>query len=97
MLYHVEMTVCIPADADGEAIEKLKAEEKAIALSLQQKGLWRHLWRIAGAYANISIFDVDDHDQLHRILSGLPLFPYMEMEVTPLALHPSALDAGESQ
>lgn len=97
MLYHVEMTVRIPPNADGAMIEKLKAEEKAMALGLQRKGIWLHLWRIAGAYENISIFDVGDHDQLHRILSGLPLFPYMDMKVTPLALHPSALDAGESQ
>ena len=25
---------------------------------LQEAGIWRHLWRIAGRYANVSIFDV---------------------------------------
>ncbi len=51
-----------------------------------------HLWRIAGQYANVSVFDVADHDELHAILSGLPLFPFMEMTVTPLARHPSAIE-----
>ena len=51
----------------------------------------RQLWRVAGQYSNISIFDVADHDELHAILSTLPLFPFMAIQVTPLARHPSAV------
>ncbi len=39
----------------------------------------------------MSIFDVSGNDELHTILSGLPLFPYMEIKVTPLANHPSSI------
>lgn len=92
MLYHVQMTVRVPHDVDPERFERLKADEKAKAQALQRSGKWQHLWRIAGCYANISIFDVDDHDELHAILSTLPLFPFMEMVVTPLARHPSAVE-----
>ena len=92
MLYCVRMDVRPPHDVDLERFERLKAEEKAKAQELQRSGKWRHLWRIAGLYSNISIFDVADHDELHAILSGLPLFPFMEMTVTPLARHPSAID-----
>ena len=70
---------------------ELKAEEKARAEQLQREGSWLHLWRIAGHYSNISIFDVPDHDALHVILSTLPLFPFMAISVTPLAQHPSAI------
>ena len=42
-----------------------------------------------GAYANISIFDVAGNERLHEILWGLPLFPYINMDITPLAAHPS--------
>ena len=93
MLYHVRMDVRPPHDVDPERFERLKAEEKAKAQELQRSGKWRHLWRIAGLYSNISIFDVADHDELHAILSGLPLFPFMEITVTPLARHPSAIDS----
>ncbi|WP_455712129.1 muconolactone Delta-isomerase [Streptomyces hygroscopicus] len=48
-----------------------------------------------GQYANISVFDVADNEALHRILWNLPLFPYLTIEVTPLAQHPSDLAAGE--
>ncbi|MDK7178466.1 muconolactone Delta-isomerase family protein, partial [Micrococcus luteus] len=38
-----------------------------------------------------SVFDVESNDELHDILSKLPLFPFMEIKVTPLAKHPSAI------
>ena len=92
MLYCVRMTVNVPQDMDPARFERLKAEEKAVAQELQHSGKWRHLWRVAGQYANISVFDVDNHDELHGLLSSLPLFPFMDVTVTPLARHPSAID-----
>lgn len=92
MLYLVRMDVRPPAGIDPERFERLKADEKARAQQLQRDGKWRHLWRVAGRYANVSVFDVADHDELHAILSGLPLFPFMRIAVTPLARHPSAID-----
>lgn len=93
MLYHVRMDVRPPHDLDPAEFDRLKAEEKARAQDLQRAGTWVHLWRIAGQYSNISVFDVTDHDQLHAILSTLPLFPFMQIEVMPLARHPSAIEA----
>ena len=91
MLFLAEMEVRIPHDADPERIARLQAQEKACAQQLQRSGEWRHLWRIAGRYANISILDVDSIDRLHELLSQLPLFPYLDIRVTPLATHPSAI------
>lgn len=92
MLYHVRMDVHPPRDLPPAEFDRLKQTEKARAIELQRQGVWRHLWRIAGAYANFSVFDAPDHDALHEILSTLPLFPFMTIEVTPLARHPSAID-----
>lgn len=91
MLYHVRMDVRPPHGIDPAEFDRLKAEEKARAQALQREGKWVHLWRIAGRYSNVSVFDVADHDELHALLSTLPLFPFMEIAVTPLARHPSAL------
>ena len=91
MLYHVRMDVRPPHGMDPAVFDRLKAEEKARAEDLQRQGKWVHLWRVAGQYANISVFDVESHDELHAILSTLPLFPFMEITVTPLARHPSAV------
>lgn len=91
MLYLVRMDVRLPADMPPAQAAEVKAREKAYSQSLQRDGRWPHLWRIAGEYANYSVFDVEGHDELHELLSGLPLFPYMDIDVTPLARHPSAI------
>lgn len=91
MLYHVRMDVHPPHGMDAAEFDRIKAAEKAMAQDLQRQGAWVHLWRIAGEYANVSIFDVPDHDALHALLSALPLFPFMTVKVTPLARHPSSI------
>lgn len=91
MLFLVHMQVNIPDNLDKAAAAALIAEEKAYSHALQRDGRWRHLWRVVGQYANYSIFNVDGNDELHELLSALPLYPYMTLEVTPLAQHPSAL------
>ncbi|EFH12331.1 muconolactone Delta-isomerase [Pseudoroseomonas cervicalis] len=93
MLFHVAMQVRLPPDMPADRADALKSREKAVAQEIQRQGKWPHLWRVAGRYANISIFDVADNDELHALLSSLPLFPYMDITVTPLAQHPSALPA----
>ncbi len=93
MLYLVRMTVRLPHDLPAEQAEELKARERQLCQRLQREGQWRHIWRVVGRYENYSVFDVADHDQLHRLLSELPLFAYMDIQVTPLAEHPSALPA----
>lgn len=96
MLYHVFMDVKIPRDLPEVEAAEIIAREKAYSHDLQRSGKWRHIWRIAGQYANYSIFDVHDHAELHEILSGLPLFKFMKIEVTPLLRHPSAIRDDDS-
>ncbi len=95
MLFKVEMTVNLPVDMPAETAAAIKAEEKAYAQELQRQGKWRHLWRVAGSYANVSIFDVRDNAELHEIISALPLFPYMAISVAPLCRHPSSIRADD--
>jgi muconolactone D-isomerase len=91
MLFHVRMDVHLPHDLDPAVRADIVAREKEYSQNLQRAGKWPHLWRIAGEYANVSILDVDSTDELHDLLSGLPLFPYMTVKVTPLATHPSKI------
>jgi muconolactone D-isomerase len=91
MLFQVEMDVRIPQGSDREEIESLKLREKQRAHELQREGKWRHLWRVVGQYRNTSIFDVQSAAELHDILMGLPLFPFMKIQVTALCRHPSSI------
>ena len=91
MLYAVRMDVDIPRDLDPAVREDTLAREKAYSQELQRGGEWAHIWRVVGKYSNISIFDVESNDRLHEILGGLPLYPFMTIELTALATHPSAI------
>lgn len=91
MLFLVRMDVNIPRDLPAAEADEIKAREKAYSQDLQRDGRWPHLWRIVGEYANYSVFDVTSNDELHQLLSQLPLFPFMTLQVTPLAQHPSAI------
>ena len=96
MLFHVRMDVRIPHGADPVRIDELKRVEKERSQTLQREGKWRHLWRMSGQYSNISIFDVADTQELHDLVSTLPLFPFMEISVTPLNRHPSSIRDDDS-
>ena len=86
----------LPHDLPADEVADILAAEKAYSQDLQRQGKWRHIWRIAGQYSNISIFDAVDNAELHSMLSGLPLFKFMQIEVAPLLRHPSAIRTDDS-
>jgi muconolactone D-isomerase len=92
MLFHVSINVRIPRGADPDAIRKLSEQEQERAKTLQLQRKWIHLWRVAGKYANISVFDVESPAELHEILNSLPLYPFMEIEVAALCHHPGSIE-----
>lgn len=92
MLFTAEMGVHLPP----ELADELEVREREYSPSIQRDGRWPHLWRVAGRYANVSIFDVASIEELHELLSGLPLFPYLDIRVTPLVRHPNSIEGGES-
>jgi muconolactone D-isomerase len=95
MLFHVNMNVRIPYDADPEHIKQLNAQEHERAKGLQEQGKWLHLWRVAGKFSNISVFDVESPAELHEILNSLPLYTFMDVEVTALCRHPGSLESSQ--
>jgi muconolactone D-isomerase len=91
MLFLVRMDVNLPHDLPQSVADDIKSREKKYAQELQRSGKWVHLYRVVGEYANYSVFDVESNNELHDLLSALPLFPYMRIKVTPLAKHPSSI------
>lgn len=92
MLFHVRIDVRIPHDMNSERLAELSTREHEQAKELQLQRKWIHLWRVAGKYTNVSIFDVESAAELHEILSSLPLYPFMEIEVAALCHHPGSLE-----
>jgi muconolactone D-isomerase len=95
VLFHVVMNVSVPFDFDSEKLSELNEQEHERARDVQNQGKWPHLWRVAGKFANISVFDVDGPAELHEILSSLPLYPFMDIEVTALCHHPGSIASGD--
>ena len=95
MLFLVRMDVNIPHDLPAAQADEIKAREKAYAQQLQRDGRWKNLWRVVGEYANYSLFDVESNDELHTLLSQLPLFPFMDITVTALCRHPSSIHSDD--
>ena len=93
MLFYVRMDVRIPPGADPQRVKQLSEQEHERATQLQQQRTWLHLWRVAGKYANISVFDVGSPAELHEIVSSLPLYPFMEIDIIALCRHPGSLES----
>ncbi len=84
------VSIRITPPADDEALTaKLYAAEAIRAKELAEQGNIKRLWRVPGQKANWGLWDAEDATTLHQAISSLPLFPYMEVIVHPLAKHPS--------
>lgn len=78
-----------PPDASPEEFARLTAAERQRAQELAEAGTIRRMWRTPGRRANWGLWEARDATELHAAISSLPLFPWLEVEVHPLALHPS--------
>jgi muconolactone delta-isomerase len=82
-LVHMEVTARI------ESGDELLAKEAERARQLAEVGVLRRLWRVPGRRANWGIWVASSIDELHAALASLPLFPYLNITVHPLASHPN--------
>lgn len=89
MLYLVDIQVQRPESLAPEEWEVLTQAESDYGMQARRQKKQLHVWRKAGAYATLAVWDVEDHDELHTWISGLPLFQYLDITVTPLVVHPS--------
>lgn len=75
-------------EGDDAFREALSARERERGLELVAAGVIRDIWRIAGRQANVGIWEAADATELHEALLSLPVFPWVDIRVTPLAEHP---------
>jgi muconolactone D-isomerase len=76
-----------PIDGDPARKAELNAAESARAAELAEAGVLQRLWRVAGRRENVGIWSAADGTELHAALSSLPLFPWLDIDVQPLADH----------
>ena len=89
MEFLVSIEVEYPTDGDADELERLTHAERVRARELTEAGSLKRIWRVPGRRANWGLWEAADATELHSLLSSLPFFPYLNIEVLPLALHPS--------
>ena len=77
-----------PEMPDGQRAMLVAAEARRAA-ELAEAGTLRRLWRVAGRRENVGLWVAEGGDDLHRALSSLPMFPYLDITVVALAQHES--------
>ena len=78
----------LPPETPEEERSRLKKGERARADELRAAGNLKRLWRVPGRNATIGLYDCADGTELHDVLSSLPMFPWMDITVEPVATHP---------
>ncbi len=86
-LVHIE--VRWPPHGDSDVRDQLVEAEAARAVELADLGIIKRLWRIPGRRANYGLWAAEDATALHAAISSLPFYPWLDVEVIPLAEHPS--------
>jgi muconolactone D-isomerase len=89
MEYLLHIRVTWPPDGDPEERQRRIAAEGVRARELAAEGRIRRIWRIPGQWANWSIWEAPDATSIHEAVTSLPMWPYLDVEVHPLAAHPN--------
>ena len=92
MEFLVHILITPPQGTDPDEVTARVAEEGARAAALASQGTIRRLWRPAdqrGLWRNIGLWSAGSETELRAAIDSLPLSPWMTVEVTALAEHPS--------
>jgi muconolactone D-isomerase len=88
----VDFTIVVPeGTADSEQERRVSAESERVA-ELADAGHVLRVWRPLpddGHWRAVGLYRAADDSELERILASLPLHPWMEISVWPLAEHPN--------
>lgn len=85
--YLVRITVNRPvamADSQWDSVLQREAEH---AGRYRAAGTILRIWRLPGTTANVGVWSAQSATDLHDKLAALPAFPYMTVDVQPLAQH----------
>jgi muconolactone D-isomerase len=93
MEFLVQVQTRLPAEMDDVRRAELLAAEAAYASDLIDRGVIARIWRAPGRTASIGIWRAADATELHDHIARLPLYRWLDVTVTALAVHPLQPDA----
>jgi muconolactone D-isomerase len=93
MQYLVHLQFSDPPGFTDDELTALRGSETERAHALQRAGILTALWRDPGQRASWTLWEVASADHLDQAVRSLPYWPWMLVDVYPLARHPNALTA----
>ena len=91
MEFLVRFEINQPESMTPDERERLRVIERARAMELREQGVLKRLWRVPGRRAVVGLWETSDATALHDALASLPMFPWMDVTVEPLATHPQEM------
>lgn len=88
MEFLVRFKIDVPTSMPADEVKALREREREHGRRLWQQGLMRRIWRVPGRRDAYALYEFPDATALHAALESLPLYPYMDIHVEPLARHP---------
>lgn len=83
----VQITVRLPPEMPESARTALLERERRRGEELRAAGTIQDVWRLPGRLANVGVWRAATATDLHEAISSLPVWPWTEVTVTPLADH----------
>lgn len=74
------------ADDLGRGMEDIVAEERVRGRTLRNYVVIREIWRVS--HASLSERVAENPEDLHLAIPSLPGFPWMDVEIAQLSVHP---------
>jgi muconolactone delta-isomerase len=92
MEFLVEMVTTVPEGTSEDAVAEMKRREAARARELAVQGHILRLWKppeAPGEWRTFGLFSAADGDELHQVLTSMPLHVWRNDTITPFTPHPS--------
>jgi muconolactone delta-isomerase len=92
MEFLVDMVTTVPEGTARETVEDTRRREAARVKELAAQGHVLRLWKppeAPGEWHTLGLFNATDENELHQVLTSMPLNKWMTVTVTPFKPHPS--------
>ena len=88
MEFLININITWPTQLPDETIQRISDEERQMAANLTDAGHLVRMWRVPGRRENWGLWRAADPTEMHKIISALPVWPYMQVQIIALAEHP---------
>lgn len=85
----VHMQLRFPPETSAAFIASHYAAEAEAAKPYLDGGSMQRVWRVPGRRDHYALWDVRDAQEIHDAYTNFPMFPWMDVTVTPLCTNPN--------